>query len=177
MRNVEIKARLPSLEEAIATAKALSGNDGTILKQSDTFFQCQGKRLKLRQDSVNGSMLIVYSRNNQMGPKLSDYDICSVSDAEGLERVLGLAYGVKGKVVKTRHLFMVGQTRVHLDEVEELGSFLEFEVVLNDSDSLEKGTQIASDLMERFKIKKCDLIEGAYMDLLLAKGHTCVTYV
>lgn len=177
MRNVEIKARLPSLEEAIATAKALSGNEGTILKQSDTFFQCQGKRLKLRQDSASGSMLIVYDRNNQMGPKLSDFDICPISDADGLERVLGLAYGVKGKVVKTRHLFMVGQTRVHLDEVEDLGIFLEFEVQLKDTDSLEKGTEIANDLMEKFKVKKCDLIEGAYMDLLLAKGHTCVTYV
>lgn len=36
--------------------------------------------------------------------------------------------GVKGVVKKTRMLYMVDQTRVHVDSVEGLGDFMELEV-------------------------------------------------
>ena len=41
---------------------------------------------------------------------------------------LGLALGVRGVVKKTRRLIMIGQTRVHIDDVEGLGTFMELEV-------------------------------------------------
>ena len=44
------------------------------------------------------------------------------------QETLGKALGVKGRVKKTRLLYMVGQTRVHVDEVEGLGNFMELEV-------------------------------------------------
>lgn len=45
-----------------------------------------------------------------------------------LQAVLSEALGVQGVVKKERRLYMVGQTRVHLDRVEGLGDFLELEV-------------------------------------------------
>ena len=47
------------------------------------------------------------------------------------QETLGKALGVKGRVKKTRLLYMVGQTRVHVDEVEGLGNFMELEVSLS----------------------------------------------
>ena len=47
------------------------------------------------------------------------------------QETLGEALGVKGRVKKTRLLYMVGQTRVHVDEVEGLGNFMELEVSLS----------------------------------------------
>ena len=43
--------------------------------------------------------------------------------------LLGAAVGERGEVRKTRLLYLVGQTRVHLDTVEGLGDFLELEVI------------------------------------------------
>ena len=66
---------------------------------------------------------------------------------------------------------MVGQTRVHCDQVEGLGDFLELEVTLSEGESEERGVQIANELMEKLGIAKDDLISGAYMDLILGKKN------
>ena len=73
----------------------------------------------------------------------------------------------KGVVKKSRHLFMYGQTRIHLDQVENLGNFLEFEVCLAQDETIEYGTEIATKLRKIFEIKDEDLIAGAYLDDLL----------
>jgi predicted adenylyl cyclase CyaB len=77
-----------------------------------------------------------------------------------------LAYGQVGRVKKHRKLFLVGRTRVHLDEVEGLGHFLELEVVLADDEPAEAGVREARGLMEKLDIKPHQLIEDAYVDLL-----------
>jgi predicted adenylyl cyclase CyaB len=72
--------------------------------------------------------------------------------------------GVRGVVRKTRYLFMIGQTRVHLDEVENLGTFAELEVVLRPGQSDAEGREIAESLLPHLGIQQEDLIEGAYID-------------
>jgi predicted adenylyl cyclase CyaB len=72
-------------------------------------------------------------------------------------------------VRKKRHLYLVGQTRVHLDEVEGLGEFMELEVVLRPGQSDSEGQSITQDLMILLGVRQEDLLEGAYMDLLEGK--------
>lgn len=72
--------------------------------------------------------LIFYDRPDSDGPKLSKYDKCSVPNGSQMSSVLSFALGVEGSVKKKRQLFMVGQTRVHIDYVEKLGNFMELEV-------------------------------------------------
>jgi predicted adenylyl cyclase CyaB len=84
-----------------------------------------------------------------------------------LEVCLRDSIGYKGIVDKTRHLFLHKQTRVHLDDVKDLGYFLEFEVVLKPEDSIEFGQEIAEEMMEIFGVRKDRLLEGAYLDQLL----------
>jgi predicted adenylyl cyclase CyaB len=70
---------------------------------------------------------------------------------------------------KKRTLYLAGQTRIHLDEVEGLGNFMELEVVLRPDQSDAEGQAIANDLMKRLGVQEQDLIEGAYMDILEGK--------
>ena len=83
-----------------------------------------------------------------------------------LKAVLSAALGVRGVVRKQRTLYQVGETRIHLDEVENLGSFLELEVMLSPGQSEEQGVNIAADLMARLGIEESDLVNVAYIDLL-----------
>ena len=77
-----------------------------------------------------------------------------------------MALGVRGVVRKKRYLYLAGQTRIHLDDVEGLGQFMELEVVLRDGQSDADGQSIAEDLMAKLGVRTEDLLEGAYMDLL-----------
>lgn len=114
-------------------------------------------------------MLVQYARPDISGPKLSEFDVLEVTEPEKLDRMLSASLSVIGEVKKQRYLFMYEQTRIHLDKVEGLGTFLEFEVCLRPEQTVEDGTEVANKLMELFDIKETDLMTGAYMDELLQK--------
>ena len=164
--NIEIKARVRDFPELKRRAESLSDSPLEVIPQEDTFFITPKGRLKLRVLAPDRAQLVFYERPDQDGPKRSDYFIFNTNDPENLKIALKLALGVRGVVKKTRYLYLVGQTRVHLDDVEGLGQFMELEVVLRDDQSDNEGQAIANDLMKKLGIESSDLIEGAYMDLL-----------
>jgi predicted adenylyl cyclase CyaB len=164
--NIEIKARVEDFEGMKARAESLSDKPLTIFLQEDTFFNTGKGRLKLRILAPDEGYLIYYERPNQGGPKRSDYHLAATSEPEKLKTTLALALGIRGVVRKTRYLYMVGQTRIHLDEVEGLGHFLELEVVMREGQNDAEGQAIAEDLMDRLEVRPDALLEGAYMDLI-----------
>jgi predicted adenylyl cyclase CyaB len=164
--NIEIKARVDDFEALKARAASLSDQTLAILMQEDTFFHSAKGRLKLRVLAPDRGQLIYYERTNQGGPKRSDYHLAETRDPENLKTTLSLALGVRGVVRKTRYLFMAGQTRIHLDEVEGLGQFMELEVVMQEGQSDAEGQAIAEDLMRRLEVRQEALLEGAYIDLI-----------
>ncbi len=187
--NIEIKARLADLNRLCVLAEGLSeitparvalknlkrlrvlaeglrDAPARHIEQHDTYFNCPNGRLKLRQIKGQMAQLIFYRRPDSSAPKLSDYTISDIPYPDQILAILAGALGIRATVVKTRTLFLVGQTRVHLDSVEGLGSFVELEVVLEDSQSAEEGHAIAQKLMDHFEIKESDLVGGSYVDLL-----------
>jgi predicted adenylyl cyclase CyaB len=164
--NIEIKARARDFAEIQSRAEKLSDTPVEVISQEDIFFNVSHGRLKLRFLAADRGQLIFYTRPDQDGPKRSDYHIAETSDPENLKRVLELAYGIRGVVRKTRYLYLVGQTRVHLDDVDGLGQFMELEVVMQDGQGDAEGQAIAEGLMASLGVARSDLLEGAYMDLL-----------
>lgn len=171
-RNVEIKAKLVDFPAVLAKARVLSDKDGGLLEQKDTFFRVPNGRLKLRQfASSQPSELIFYERSDITGPKLSTFSTHKMAcdQAPSLSALLSAAIGVRGVVSKRRHLLFIGQTRVHLDEVEGLGEFLELEVVLRDEQTLEEGQAIANRILPKLGVEESCLCAGAYIDMLEQK--------
>jgi len=169
-RNIEIKARIASVEALAHKAAALADEGPIELTQDDTFFTCPNGRLKLRALSSTEGELIFYRRPDHTGPKESFYLRSPTSAPETLRESLSLAYGRAGRVRKRRTLFLIGRTRVHLDEVEGLGHFLELEVVLDEGEPAEAGIREAHELMRKLGVEQSQLIEGAYVDLLAERG-------
>lgn len=64
---------------------------------------------------------------------------------------------------------MVGQTRIHIDTVMDLGNFMELEVVLQPEQTIAEGEQIARLLQVKLEVKDEDLLDCAYMDMLEKK--------
>ena len=164
--NIEIKARVRDFSAMKDRAESLSDTPVQVIPQEDTFFNTPQGRLKLRVLAPDQGQLIFYTRPDQEGPKRSEYHISHTSDPENLRQVLALAYGIRGVVRKTRYLYLAGQTRIHLDDVEGLGQFMELEVVLREGQSDAGGRAIAEGLMADLGVESSDLLERAYMDLL-----------
>ena len=169
-RNIEIKARIDSVDRVARIAATLADQGPVEIAQDDTFFRCNDSadRLKLRTFAPDRAELIFYRRANSSGPKESFYLITPCTTPDTLRESLTLAWGQAGCVRKQRSLFIVGRTRVHLDRVEGLGEFLELEVVLREGELPEAGTAEAHALMAQFGIGTDQLVQGAYVDLLLA---------
>ena len=168
-RNIEIKARVDNLDALASKAAALADEGPIEIAQDDTFFRCEGGRLKLRVFSETEAELIFYKRPDQAGPKESFYVRSRTSEPASLCVALSLAYGQAGRVRKRRTLYLVGRTRVHLDRVEGLGDFLELEVVLAEGESSQSGIETAHQFMAQLGVEPSQLVEGAYVDLLTEK--------
>jgi predicted adenylyl cyclase CyaB len=170
-RNIEIKAHVADLA-ALATRAAAIADQGPVeIRQDDTFFHCERGRLKLRAFSAQEGELIFYRRTDQPGPKQSFYIRTPTASPDSLREALTLAYGEVGRVRKRRTLFMVGRTRIHLDDVEGLGEFMELEVVLGDDEPLDAGVREAEGLMARLQVQPSQLIDRAYIDLLAERSR------
>jgi len=168
--NIEIKARVHHPARLREKVEAISETAGERIPQEDIFFNSPKGRLKLRILDVDQGQLIYYERPDSTGPKQSDYFISFTGEPGTLTDVLTRTYGVRGVVRKERWLYWVGNTRIHLDQVEGLGSFLEFEVMLSDGQSVQQGQDIVAGLMARLDISGSDLIDAAYIDLLERKA-------
>ena len=170
-RNVEIKARIESVDALEPRAAALADEGPTEIVQDDTFFPCPSGRLKLRAFSEKDGQLIFYRRPDQAGPKESFFLISPTSSPDTLREALTLAYGQAGRVLKRRTLYLAGRTRIHLDRVEGLGDFLELEVVMAEGEPTEDGVAVAHDLLAKLGIAPGQLVTVAYVDLLAQQGR------
>ncbi len=164
--NIEIKAKVDDLAALHDRVAAISDAPGELIVQEDTFFHAPRGRLKLRVFNPHLGRLIYYERADSAAPKRSDYLLSTTTEPRTLKAVLSAALEVRGIVKKRRMLYHVGNTRIHLDEVEGLGSFMELEVVLFPNQTAQQGEAIAVELMAKLGIEKSDLVDVAYIDLL-----------
>ena len=165
-RNVEIKARIASVEALLPIVNRLAGAPAEHLLQEDIFFYCGAGRLKLRVLGDDTGELIFYRRADRVEPTESNYIVSPTPSPATLHQVLASAYGEAARVVKRRARFIVGRTRIHLDRVDGLGDFLELEVVLSETDDVGAAVNEAYELLSDLGIAHHELVDRAYVDLL-----------
>jgi predicted adenylyl cyclase CyaB len=168
MPNIEMKAFYPDLARAREIAIQLGGTLLWVDTQLDTYFYTRAGKLKLRESGRNGAELLPYIKKEADGLKRSDYAKLPVEDAVLVKDLLSELLGRKQEVRKTREVYLIGNVRVHLDQVEGLGNFLEFEAVFaEDSPQTQSAEERkVNDLMEQFGVERERLREGSYPELL-----------
>ena len=164
--NIEIKAQITDREATSKLVERISDSGPESIYQEDTFFYSPKGRLKLRTYNDSSGELIYYERPDTREPGLSEYQRIDVIDPTHIKNCLSEIFGIQGTIRKQRILYMVGNTRIHLDKVDGLGDFVELEVVLEQDDSIEKGKRIVEKLMNQLEIEPRSLISCAYIDLL-----------
>lgn len=170
--NLELKARHPDLDAAAARGMAFGATDEGVLSQRDTYFAARAGRLKLREDPVRGSELIAYRRPDYPEATASSYLLAPVSEPADLNEALSAALGDPLVVVtKRRRLLLWEGVRIHLDEVDDLGTFIELEAVIPGAGDIASAREKVALLRAEFGIEDADLVAEGYADLLLAVPH------
>lgn len=168
MRNLELKFRCDDLNVAREQAQALGAQDAGVLHQHDAFFPAPLGRLKLRDFGDGRGELIAYRRADAVEVRGSDYLLAPTADPAGLRDALAFALGCAGEVRKRRHLFLWKHTRIHLDEVADLGSFVELETVIREQSEADAQRELAQ-VVEALALRSENRIAPAYVDLIRAR--------
>lgn len=171
--NVESKTRCADLDEIARLASALGARYEGRLEQVDTYFRVPRGRLKLREVSqvapdgqVSASAeLIRYERPDERGARVSTYERTAIEDVEPSKTRLAAAYGVRGCIRKQRDLWILDSTRIHLDDVEGLGSFVELETVSQGDPGAEERRE-HDRLWSVLGLDHQATVDGSYLDLL-----------
>ena len=169
--NIELKARIASLDSARETAQGVADERLPDQHQIDTYFRCESGRLKLREIVGERAELIAYERPDQKSAKTSRYYVVPVDSPQRLKEALTMTLGVRGIVDKRREIYLHKNVRIHLDRVSQLGTFLEFEAVLGKGYDEATSAEFVRELRSRFAIEDPDLIDHSYGDMLAKDGR------
>jgi adenylate cyclase class 2 len=164
MQNVEFKAELRNLPLARSVCKALKATLIATFEQTDTYFRIPSGRLKKRECVGEPTEYIFYDRRDQSPAKVSTFSI--YSQAQAIERFGTHPLPVWVVVKKTRELWMLGAVRIHLDSVDRLGNFIEFEALVSTSQTTDKCHEAIRDLREAFSHCLGEPIACSYSDML-----------
>jgi adenylate cyclase class IV len=169
MKNLELKAVATSLPRLRRILRELGARHvPRPLDQVDWYFTTPSGRLKLRQRKGQpAAELILYVRPDAIKARTSDYQKLPVSDALGMLRLLRAMFAPGVCVRKRRDLWLFGETRVHLDRVARLGTFVEIEVPFDRNAA--EARRVMTMFTDRLGIGAGDVLACSYADLLVGR--------
>lgn len=169
--NYEIKAKVTSQKQKEIRDYLKNENATFIGKdfQIDTYFKVQKGRLKIRKGNIENK-LIYYERDNRLDSKKSEALLIDLNKSKYLENIIKKTHDVLIEVEKNREIYLIENVKFHIDEVRDLGRFIEIEAISEDNRiPLEKIKEQCDYYKNKFKINNSELIKNSYSDMLLNK--------
>lgn len=165
---LELKVRVADLEPIRAWART-EASPVREVRQTDTYYIVDRGRLKLREESgQDRSSLIYYRREDVRTAKGSHVWLASLEGGGPLRALLAEALGVRVVVRKRREIYRWDKVQIHLDDVDGLGAFVEFERVLDSPTERGTAQKEFAALEEALSLGSRDKVAGSYSDLLAA---------
>lgn len=166
---IEIKAKCSNPAPIRAILQSKQADFKGIDHQIDTYFKAPNGRLKLREGNIENT-LIHYDRPNQAGPKNSKVTYQRLPAGTDVKNVLAAAMGVLAVVDKKRGIYFIDNVKFHIDEVKELGAFVEIEAIDESGTiGIETLKEQCAYYIDLFGILAEDLIDVSYSDLIMEK--------
>ncbi|MCK4872572.1 MAG: class IV adenylate cyclase [Phycisphaerales bacterium] len=168
MQNIELKAEIRDLDIARAQCRRLGAKRIRLLRQRDTYFRLTSGRLKRRETEGEPTEWIFYHRPDRAEPRMSHFKI--YDEQQALTRFGTQPLPTYVVVEKNRELWMLDNVRIHLDEVDRLGRFIEFEALVDDDNDVQTCHRRIADLRDAFGPIMGELISCSYADLVAAEA-------
>ena len=163
--NLEIKIQMDSHISALNVLNNLHTEFVRDINQKDIYYKLPGSLLKLRVED-EGECLIKYNRDEVNPDRFSDYEVIYLKTS-GTEKFFSSIFTPEAIVRKKRSLYLYNNTRIHLDTVQGLGTFMEFETLV--VNGMEDAKERFNFLIKKFEIDTAKQIKCSYRDLILIK--------
>jgi len=177
MIEVEVKARINDQKQAERSIIALGASPIGIETQADTYYS-----VPYRDFAKTDEALRIRVQNNKYfftykGPKMDsisktrkEYEV-EVNDADLLGNILSsMSFIPVATIVKKRKKYRLGDFIISLDEVRNLGDFMEVEVSIRDSKSHEEKLESVFRVFEKLGIGREASIRKSYLEMILEKS-------
>ncbi len=168
---VELKAQIQDRE---SVRKLLLNNGGEYIghyHQVDAYFTVPRGRLKIRElGGLKKAHLIFYEREDVRGPKESRVWKAQVPNPTDMKELLSQVLPICAIVDKDREIYMCNGIQVHLDKVENLGEFLEFEKeVPEEPKAIQQGRVDLQTLLKKLDISVQTLQKKSYCEMIIER--------
>ena len=164
MQNIEFKAELRDLEAARCQCRLAGAIYIGRLYQTDTYYKLPDGRLKRREAIDEPTEWIFYHRDDHVRPRVSNYSILTDEQARRRWGTYSLREWLQ--VRKIRELWMLDNVRIHLDDVESLGTFIEFEAVVGTGHDTAACQAAVGRLRAMFGAVLGEAVSVSYSDLM-----------
>ncbi len=165
MKNLELKSKYADINKLCKLMRRLGAKYQKTMHQIDTYYVVKKGRLKLRETDGEASQLVYYERPDEGASRYSDYSIVKIADASEFKRIMTVALSVRARVDKVRELWMYGNTRIHIDDVDGLGRSVELETVITNQTGAEAQSEHYF-VKNALEIDDADIISLSYSDLV-----------
>lgn len=170
MQNVEIKY---AIEDAQGLRRLLRSLPNISFQfrhhQKDIYFATPRGRLKIRLEEERPAFLIEYHREDRAAARISDYTLRELADPEKEIARLQKEVGRLAEVDKLRELYLYKNVRIHVDEVADLGSFVEFESVISAEVKKAAAQRNLQELLAQLSDHLGTVQSTGYLNLLLQR--------
>lgn len=169
--NIEMKARCADPQRIRALLQERQAEFRGLDFQRDTYFRVPRGRLKLREGRIENN-LIYYERDNVSAPKESLVSLLPTLPQSPIKEMLSQALGILVVVEKRREIYFIENVKFHIDEITDLGAFVEIEAI-DAERTIGKDKLLAQcqEFLRLFEIPPPDLVAASYSDLLLARSQ------
>ncbi len=164
MHNIEFKAELRDAVAARRQCALMGAKRIGSIYQTDSYYKMHDGRLKKREAPGEPTEWIYYHRRDIVRPRMCNYSILSDEQARRRWGTDTLRSWVK--VTKTRELWMLDNVRIHLDDVERIGTFIEFEAVVTRDCDVQACHKKVNDLRQLFGPTMGEPVGPSYADLM-----------
>lgn len=166
-KNAEVKVRCEDLSHISNELKSAGAIYIGLDHQIDTYFQVHNGYMKLREGNIE-NYLIYYEHDKSRSVRESNIILEKIHPHSNLKAILTKALEPLVVVCKHRKIYYKGHTKFHLDEVEDLGRFVEIEVSDPKTVFSVRMKQVLS-YMGILGLDHENIVAESYSDLLLRK--------
>lgn len=168
MENVDFKCELRDPGLARLALRKFGAILAATLAHQDTYFRVPDGRLMRREAEGEPVEYVLYRRIDRPVPTVSSFTILSENEAR--QRLGASDPPVWVEVRKRREIWLLADARVHLDQVEGLGWFIEIDVLVTKRRSERDCRELIGKIREALGPCLGGLIATSYADMIATES-------